>query len=225
MKFTLLTLFPDMIEPFLSRSILGRAQKDGAVQVELRNLRDWAIDTHKTVDDTPYGGGAGMVLKVDVIDHALTDLKKDGAQVILLTPQGERFNQSIAQRLAAAQTDLILIAGHYEGFDERVRALVDRQISIGDYVLTGGELPAAVIIDAVARLLPGVVGNADSIKEESFSEAQILEYPHYTRPDRYAPHSKPELGELAVPDILKSGNHAAIAQWRLAQRKQSSDSI
>jgi tRNA (guanine37-N1)-methyltransferase len=219
MKFTILTLFPTMIEPFLNESIIGRAREDGKLEIEIRQLRDWATDKHHTVDDTPYGGGAGMVLKVDVIDRALADLRTSTTRIILLTPQGQRFTQTMARDFAESKQDLILIAGHYEGFDERVRQLVDQEISIGDFVLTGGELPAAIIIDAIARLLPGTLGNPDSATEESFSDKSSLEYPHYTRPDSYQPTSQ-NLGDLAVPEILKSGNHGAIAHWREKQSIQ-----
>ena len=210
-----------MIEPFLNESIIGRAREDGKLEIEIRQLRDWATDKHHTVDDTPYGGGAGMVLKVDVIDKALADLKTSTSRVILLTPQGQRFTQTIARNFARSEHDLILIAGHYEGFDERVRQLVDQEISIGDFVLTGGELPAAMIVDAIARLLPGTLGNPDSATEESFSDSDKLEYPHYTRPDSYQPTSR-DLGKLVVPEILKSGNHGAIATWRNERSKQRS---
>lgn len=230
MKFTILTLFPEMIAPYLEQSILGRATKMGALQVEVRNLRDWAeSDAHRTVDDSPYGGGPGMVLRVDVIDRALADLRRQKSEVrsqkiILLTPQGERFTQETAERLAESQDDLILICGHYEGFDERIRLLVDEQISIGDFVLTGGELPALAIVDAVARLVPGVLGDTESAHEESHSLKdesgnRLLEYPHYTRPDTYTPISR-EIGSISVPEELKSGNHALIAKWRLEQARE-----
>ena len=177
MTFTILTLFPDMIRPFLEQSILGRAAQAGTITVQLHNLRDWATDKHHTVDDTPYGGGAGMVLKVDVIDHALAELRTPTTTVILLTPSGKRFTQEVARTLADTDKDVLLIAGHYEGFDERVRMLVDQEISVGDFVLTGGELPAAIVVDAVARLLPNVLGNPASPQEESFSVDHPLEYP------------------------------------------------
>lgn len=225
MKFVFLTLFPDMIDGFLGQSILGRARGEGNLEVHIRNLRDWATDKHKSVDDTPYGGGPGMVLRVDVIDRALTDLRKEFpyADVALLTPQGERFTQQVAERIAGQDRDLILIAGHYEGFDERVRSLVDLQLSLGDFVLTGGEIAAIAITDAIARLLPGVLGDDASAHEESHSLRddqgnRLLEYPHYTRPERYAPTSR-EVGELVVPEVLKSGDHGAIARWRREQAK------
>lgn len=228
MKIDILTLFPHIFNGYLSESIMKRAQEAGVIEIAVHNLRDWTTDKHKTVDDTPYGGGPGMVLKVDVIDRALADLRSqatgDRLQVILLTPQGQPFTQGVAQVLS--QTDhLILVAGHYEGFDERVRALVDQEISIGDYILTGGELPALVITDAVARLLPGALGTDASSDEESFSIqhpefGMLLEYPHYTRPETYTPMSRPELGELTVPARLTSGDHGKIAEWRLAQSRE-----
>lgn len=226
MTFTVLTLFPELIEPILAGSVLGRAQNKGAVTVNLKNLRDWATDKHHTVDDTPYGGGPGMVLRADIIDLALTDLKREKSNVdtILLTPQGKRFTQPIAESLAANERDLILIAGHYEGFDERVRALVDHELSLGDFVLTGGEIAAVAIIDAITRLLPGALGADNSAHEESHSlrdecKNRLLEYPQYTRPESFKPASKLS-GVLKVPDILKTGDHAKIAAWRLTQAKE-----
>lgn len=207
MKITILTLFPDMFSGFLTQSILGRAQKNGLLNIETVNLRDWGVGKHKQVDDTPYGGGAGMVLKVDVVAKAIQSLKSENpkAKVILMTPQGQPFSQKLAQDLASSKKDLILICGHYEGFDERIRNYVDEEISIGDYVLTGGELAAAVVADAVVRLLPGTLGKDESSIDESFSQ-NLLEYPHYTRPEEYE-------GEK-VPEILLSGNHAEISRWR-----------
>ncbi len=231
MKFTILTLFPELITPYLTQSIVGRAIRSGAIEVEVRNLRDWATsDAHRSVDDSPYGGGPGMVLRVDVIDRALAELqgprdtKYQIPNTILLTPQGEPFRQEIAEEIAASNHDLILISGHYEGFDERIRSLVDRQISLGDFVLTGGELPALVTVDAVARLLPDVLGADRSADEESHSlrhpvsGIRLLEYPQYTRPDRYTPISR-DVGVLAVPEILTSGHHAAIKAWRSEQAR------
>lgn len=221
MKFDVVTLFPEMFPGIINTSILGRAQKAGRVEIQTHNLRDWATDKHGTVDDTPYGGGPGMVLKADVIDRALADLKKSNrGRIILLTPQGASFNQKIAQRFAE-ESHLILIAGHYEGYDERVRSLVDEEISLGDYVLTGGELGAMAVIDAVSRLLPGVLGADESSIEESFSLAGgLLDYPQYTRPETFQPLSRPEIGELPVPGILKSGHHSEITKWRLEQARR-----
>lgn len=207
MKITILTLFPEMFKGILSESIIGRAQKNGLVDIEVVNLRDWGIGNHKTVDDTPYGGGAGMVLRVDVVAKALKDIKKKNpkAITILLTPQGEKYDQKKARSLSGKKEGFILICGHYEGFDERVRDLVDEEISLGDYVLTGGEPAAAVIVDSVVRLLPGVLGKEESHEHESF-ENVTLEHPHYTRPE--------EFEGKKVPEVLLSGNHAEINKWR-----------
>jgi tRNA (guanine37-N1)-methyltransferase len=186
--------------------VLKKAVEDGLVKVRIHNLRDFSKDRYKTVDDYPYGGGSGMVMKPEPIFEAVDYIKSDGEErlVILLTPQGKVFNQKMARELSR-QKALAFICGRYEAIDERVRTIVNEEISIGDYVLTGGELPALVIIDAVLRLLPGVLGNYDSLKEESF-EWDILDYPHYTRPR--------EFRGLKVPEVLLSGNHEAIRRWR-----------
>ena len=187
---------------------MARAQKQKIAHITIHNLRDFSVDKYKTVDDKPFGGGPGMVLKVDVLDRALQSLP--AGYKILLTPQGKPFNQPLAQKLSQ-QKHLILICGHYEGYDERIRSLVDEEISIGDYVLTGGEIPAMVIVDAVVRLLPGVVGKQTSLQEESFTSG-LLEYPQYTRPEEYKGKK--------VPPVLLSGNHAEIKKWRLEQSKK-----
>ena len=208
MRIDILTLFPKLFESVFSESLIARAQKQSIAQIEIHNLRDWSTDKHKTVDDKPFGGGPGMVLKVDVVDRAL---KNFSGFKVLLTPQGKVFNQSIAQVLSR-EKNLVLICGHYEGYDERIRSLVDEEISIGDYVLTGGEIPAMVIVDTVVRLLPGVVGKEASLQEESFSPAAAgLEYPQYTRPEEYQGKK--------VPAVLLSGNHAEIKKWREEQSK------
>lgn len=214
MHISVVTLFPEMFSPVLNSSILGRAQKKGVITVELVNLRDFGIGTHKSVDDTPYGGGAGMVLRVDVVHSAILKIKEShpDAQVILLDPKGESFSQETAENLSK-MSDLILICGHYEGFDERIRKFIDMEISMGDFVLTGGEIPAMAVIDAVARLIPGVLGKHDSPLHESFSatsDGRVLEHPHYTRPQEYQ--------GLGVPETLLSGNHAEITKER---RKES----
>lgn len=209
MKITVLTLFPEMFTGFLEESIVGRARKNKVVEVEVINIRKWGIGKHKTVDDTPYGGGAGMVLRVDVIARAIEETKnKDKSKktrIILLTPQGEKYHQKKARALAGAKNNLIFVCGHYEGFDERIRDYVDEEISIGDYILTGGEIAAAVIIDSVVRLLPGALGKEESHQNESF-ESVTLEHPHYTRPDVYEGKK--------VPGVLLSGHHAEISKWR-----------
>jgi tRNA (guanine37-N1)-methyltransferase len=207
MRFDVLTLFPAMFDSPLQESILGKALERGLIEIRRVNIRDFAWDRHKTADDTPYGGGQGMVMKVEPIGRAVEHVKKEApsARVIYLTPQGCPFHQEKARELAALD-HVVLLCGRYEGVDERVRELfVDEEISIGDYVLTGGELAAMVVIDAVARLIPGVLGSDRSAEEDSFGDS-LLEYPQYTRP--------PEFRDKAVPEILLSGNHAAIARWR-----------
>jgi tRNA (guanine37-N1)-methyltransferase len=210
MKIDVLTLFPAMFAGPLDESIIMRARKAGLLELKIHNLRDWTHDRHKTVDDRPFGGGPGMLLKPEPIFEAVESLQRAETKVILLSPSGRKFDQSIARELAA-EKDLLFITGHYEGFDERVRdALADDELSIGDYVLTNGALPAMVVIDAVARLLPGVLGDDESSREESFS-AGLLEYPQYTRPA--------EFRGMRVPDVLVSGNHAEIENWRHEQAK------
>ncbi|MDR1961494.1 MAG: tRNA (guanosine(37)-N1)-methyltransferase TrmD [Gracilibacteraceae bacterium] len=209
MKFTILTLFPEMFAP-LDCSILKRGRDEGLLVFDLVNFRDFALSRHKNVDDTPYGGGGGMVLKPEPLYAALAALPPPAGarRVALLTPQGALFSQSRAAALAAYD-ELVLICGHYEGFDERIRALADEEISIGDYVLTGGEPAALVVIDAVARLTPGVLGQEDAARTDSHAGG-FLEHPHYTRPPLFA-------GQR-VPEVLLSGDHAAIERWR---RKES----
>lgn len=207
MKIDILTIFPKMFKGPFDESIVRRAQEKDLVKLKIHDLRDWAEDKHKTVDDKPFGGGPGMIMKIEVIDRALAELKKPKSKTILLTPQGKTFKQKMAQRLARLD-QIILICGHYEGVDERVRELVDEEISIGDYVLTGGEIPAMAVVDAVVRLIPGVVGRKESLKEESFAEG-LLEYPQYTRPADYKGKK--------VPKVLLSGNHKEIEGWRKEQ--------
>ncbi len=205
MKITILTLFPEMFSPILNESILKRAQKNNFLEIKLINFRDFSTNKHKRVDDTPYGGGAGMVLSVEPLYHALTSV--DGYQEalkILLTPQGKTYNQELTKELIEYK-HIILICGHYEGFDERIRNYIDLEISIGDYVLTGGEIAAMAVIDSVARLIPGVLGSRESYKNDSFYD-NSLDYPQYTKPR--------EFNGLKVPDILLSGNHSKIAKWR-----------
>ncbi len=213
MKIDVLTIFPEMFEGPFRESMIKRAQEKKLVEIKIHDLRDWAEDKHKTVDDKPFGGGPGMVIKVEVIDKALKALKTDKTKVILLTPQGKTFKQKVAKKLSKLG-HIIMICGHYEGFDERIREhLVDEEISIGDYVLTGGEIPAMVIVDSVARLLPGVVGNEKSVKDESFSPpAGGLEYPQYTRPAKYK--------GWQIPEVLLSGDHEKIKKWRKEQAEK-----
>jgi len=220
-EINILTLFPQMFSGPLTESIIKRAVDKEVVNINLINIRDFAEDKHKTVDDTPYGGGAGMVLKVDVMDKAIQKVKKSKVKIkertILLTPQGKRFNQRKAEELSKYDR-LILICGHYEGFDERIREhLVDEEISLGDFVLSGGEIAAMAITDAVVRLVPGALGKDESSSEESFSlkdeEGNILlEYPQYTKPFEYR--------SWEVPEILTSGNHAEIKKWRMTEAKK-----
>jgi len=212
MRIDVLTLFPAMFAGPLDESIIKRARQAGLLDLQIHNLRDYAHDRHKTVDDRPFGGGPGMLLKPEPIFEAVEKLKRDGTRTVLLSPAGRKFSQAIARELAPCER-LLLITGHYEGFDERVReSLADDELSIGDYVLTNGALPAMVVIDAVARLLPGVLGDGTSAHEESFSAAWAgLEYPQYTRPA--------EFRGMKVPDVLVSGNHAEIARWRAEQSK------
>ena len=210
MKVDVLTLFPAMFAGPLDESILRRARESGRLEMVLHDLRDWTHDRHRTVDGTPYGGGPGMVLKPEPIFEAIDELANDTTQVVMLTPQGEPFRQATARRLSSHE-HLLLLCGSYEGFDERIRTRVHHEISIGDYVLTNGALPAMVIIDAVTRLLPGVLGDDASSVEESFSE-NTLDYPQYTRPAEYR--------GLEVPEVLQNGNHAAIEQWRREQAEQ-----
>lgn len=211
MIFDVLTLFPDMFDSPLRESILGRAIKQGVLEVRAHNLRDWAEGKHLTTDDTPYGGGDGMVMKPEPIARAVAELrqKAPAAKVLLMTPQGVPFQQQHARDLAC-ESGLIFLCGRYEGFDERVRqTLVDAEFSIGDFVLTGGELPAMVMIDAISRNLPGVLGSSGSAETDSFVDG-LLEYPQYTRPAVF--------DGMSVPDVLLSGNHGKIACWRREQQ-------
>ncbi len=210
MRIDVLTLFPGMFAGPLDESIIKRARKAGLLDLQIHNLRDYAHDRHKTVDDRPFGGGPGMLLKPEPIFEAVEKLARESTRVILLSPAGRPFSQAIAQELAKVD-DLLLVVGHYEGFDERVRQqLADDELSIGDYVLTNGALPAMVVIDAVTRLLPGALGDDESSREESFSQG-LLEYPQYTRPA--------EFRGMKVPEVLLSGNHAEIAKWRAEQAR------
>lgn len=195
-----------MFEKVFSTSIIGRATGTGVVEIKVHNLRDWSDDNYKSVDDRPFGGGAGMVMKVDVVDRALSDLKKPGSKVILLDTKGKMYNQKAAETLKSEE-HLIMIAPHFEGIDHRVHDnLVDEVYSIGPYVLSGGELPVMVMVDSIVRLLPGSLGNPKSLEEESYSEEFETEYPQYTRPAEYK--------GWKVPEILLSGDHKKIAEWR-----------
>lgn len=206
-RFDILSIFPEMFVSPLQTSLLKKAQEKGLIDVRLWDIRQYSGDKHRMTDDAPYGGGGGMVMKVEPIDRALSDLAavRGESLTILLTPQGEVFNQHMAEQLSS-YSQLVLVCGHYEGVDERVRVhLVEREVSIGDYVITGGELSALVLVDAVSRLIPGVLGNSESAATDSFSMG-MLEYPHYTRPSSYR--------GWEVPEVLLSGNHAEIMLWR-----------
>lgn len=216
MRISILTLFPSMFEGPLTSSIIGRAIKNHIVSLEYINIRDYASDTYKTVDDRPYGGGLGMILKVDVVDRALKSIvsrctNPESRKIILLDPHGTPYSQKKAKELGVID-HLILICGHYEGVDNRIRSLVDEEISIGDYVLTGGELPAMVMVDSIVRLLPGVLASEESSVVESFSQENLLEYPQYTRPESY--------NHMDVPPILLSGDHKKIKSWQQEEAKK-----
>ena len=207
MKIDILTIFPEMFTP-LTESIVKRAREKGLVEIKVHNLRDWSTDKHHSVDASPYGGGPGMVMRVDVIDLAVTDLKKNSlkARVILLDTKGKIYNQQKAEELKDGE-HLIFIAGHYEGIDQRVHEhIADEVISIGSYVLTGGELPVMVVVDSIVRLIPGVLGSEESLLEESYQEEGKIEYPQYTRPEEYK--------GWQVPEVLLSGHHKKIGEWR-----------
>lgn len=253
MKFDILTIFPHILNSYINESIIKRAQENGAINIQAHNLRDWTTDKHHTVDDTPYGGGAGMVMKVDVLYKALQSLKYQKTNIKLLDDQSEKFdirNLKFDERKACSPSNIkypisniktallsakgkkwnqemakeyshldgvILICGRYEGVDERISKYVDEEISIGDYVLTGGELGAMVMIDSIARLLPGVLGNEESAVSESHTEPGLLEYPQYTRPEVFIDDQG---NEHRVPDVLLSGNHAEIEKWRKNMMKK-----
>lgn len=215
LRIDVITLFPEAFGEVLATSILGRAIREGRVEAVLTNLRDFAIDARGTVDDKPFGGGPGMVLMCEPVYRAVEHVRELDARpatLVLLTPQGRRLDQALVRDLAGRER-LILVCGHYEGFDERIRPLADLELSIGDYVLTGGELPAMVVVDAVARLQEGVLGAEDGTAEESFAaEGGLLEYPQYTRPQGFR--------GMRVPEVLLSGHHAEIARWRGEQARE-----
>lgn len=217
MTIQIITLFPEMFEGVLNSSMLWKAQKEKLVEYKLVNLRDFGIGPRKQVDDTPYGGGDGMVLRPEPLFEAVESAKKTDldATVLLMTPRGNTLTQEMAREFAATEAGLIIICGRYEGYDERITTLVDKQISVGDYVLTGGELPAMIIVDALTRLIPGVLGGETSAELESFARPGELEHPHYTRPE--------EFRGLKVPDVLLSGNHAHVEKWRKEQSKSKGE--
>ena len=207
-KIQVVTLFLEMFEGVLNSSMMWKAQDQKAVEFRMINLRDFGLGPRKRVDDTPYGGGDGMLLMAEPLFAAISDGKKydPTAKVVLMTPRGQRWKQSLAQEWSDSNDGYIFVCGRYEGYDERILTLVDQQVSVGDYVLTGGELPAMTIIDSIVRLIPGVLGGENSAAIESFSDGQTLEFPQYTRPEIF--------NDLEVPKVLLSGNHAEIAKWR-----------
>lgn len=207
-KLQVITLFPEMFTGVFENSMMWKAQKDGIVELSTINLREFGLGPRRQVDDTPYGGGDGMLLKPEPLFRAVEKAKENdpGAKVLLMTPRGRRWKQAVAQEYADSGNGYIFICGRYEGYDERIVTLVDEQVSVGDYVLTGGELPAMTIIDSVVRLIPGVLGGEMSAAIESFSDGETLEFPQYTRPE--------EFEGMKVPEVLLSGNHAVIAKWR-----------
>ncbi len=214
-KFQVITLFPEMFTGVFENSMMWKAQKNGLVELSTINLRDYGLGKRRTVDDTPYGGGDGMLLMIEPLWNAVQAAKANDptAKVLLMTPRGARWQQAMAQRYSTADTGYIFICGRYEGYDERILALVDQQISVGNYVLTGGELPAMTIIDSIVRLIPGVLGGEESASVESFSDGVTLEFPQYTRPEVFH--------DMAVPGVLLSGNHAEIAKWRAKNSPKS----
>ena len=218
MTFHILTIFPEIFDSYFNESIIGRAQNGGHVEIKVYNLRDWTEDKHKTVDDTPYGGGAGMVMKVEPIYKAVKDIKSkinpEKTKVVLTSARGNKWTQEKVKSYSGLE-NIILICGRYEGVDERVRFFIDEEISIGDYVLTGGEIPAMAVVDSVSRLVPGVLGNEASLDSESHSVPGQVEYPQYTRPEVFEVDGE----EYKVPDVLLSGNHKEIEKWRIKNSK------
>lgn len=220
MKFQIITIFPGILDSYLNESILKRAQEKKLINFKIHNLRDWTNDRHKTVDDAPYGGGAGMLMKIEPLFKALKSInrgvkKTSKRKVILLSASGKKWNQKMAQKYSKLD-EIVFICGRYEGVDARIKKFIDEEVSIGEYVLTGGELPAIVIIDSLVRLLPGVLGNQNSIIEESHSEEGFGEYPQYTRPEIFEVAGK----KMRVPKVLLSGDHKKIEEWRKKNTKK-----
>lgn len=214
-KFQVITLFPEMFTGIFGNSMMWKAQKDGLVELSCINLRDYGLGPRRTVDDTPYGGGDGMLLMIEPLWNAVQAAKANdpAAKVLIMTPRGERWKQRLAQDYSETDHGYIFICGRYEGYDERIMELVDQELSVGDYVLTGGELPAMTIIDSIVRLIPGVLGGAESAFIESFIDGETLEFPQYTRPEVF--------NGLKVPEVLLSGHHGQIQAWRAAQSKKA----
>lgn len=221
-SFHFLTIFPDMIEGYVNDSIIGRAQKAGLINIETVDIRNHTTDIHRKVDDKPYGGGPGMVMKLEPIYEAWKSVRKRRrTKTVLLAAKGKPFTQSMAKSWAKNNNQIIFIAGRYEGVDERVRSFVDEEVRVADIVLTGGELPGLMIMDAVSRHVPGVLGDPESLKEESFYKSDYLEYPHYTRPESLRVQLKGKRKYLTVPKVLLSGDHKAVEEWREQQSKKA----
>ncbi len=217
MTFKILTIFPQIFDSYFNESIIKRAKDKKIINFKIFNLRDFSSDRHKHVDDKPYGGGAGMVMMIEPLAKALKKIapkKNSQRRIILLSASGQKFTQAKAKKLSTYQ-ELVFVCGRYEGVDARIKKLIDEEISVGDYVLTGGELPAMTIVDAVSRLLPGVLGNPESLKNESHNQIGILEYPQYTKPEVFKINNK----NYRVPKILLSGHHQKISEWRIKQQK------
>jgi len=213
MKFDIVTIFPESVKEYINTSILKIAQEKGLVEINIHNLRDWAKDKHHTTDDTPFGGGPGMVMKIEPVFEAIKDLKKEGSIVAITTPRGEKLEQNkLVQFSKSADLHMIILCGRYEGFDQRIHDnLVDYEFSIGDYVLSGGELPALVLVDGITRLVPGVLGNEESLTEESFNDGN-LDFSQYTKPAQF--------NNWDVPEVLLSGDHKKISQWRKSKSEE-----
>lgn len=216
-KFQVITLFPDMFTGVFENSMMWKAQRDGIVELSTVDLREFGLGPRRSVDDTPYGGGDGMLLRIEPLWAAVSKAKENDptAKVLLMTPRGQRWKQALAQAYADAEHGYICICGRYEGYDERILKLVDEEVSVGDYVLTGGELPAMTIIDSIVRLVPGVLGGESSAAIESFADGETLEFPQYTRPESFQ--------GMDVPNVLLSGNHGEIEKWRQRQSKKAKD--
>ncbi len=220
MKFDILTIFPDIFDSYFNESIIKRAKKEKIIKINIHNIRENTTDKHKTVDDTPYGGGPGMLMKIEPIYKTLKKIKKSKkSKVILFTPTGKTYNQQIAKDLSKLD-QIIMINGHYEGIDSRIDEFIDEKISIGDYVLTNGNLPAMILVDSISRLLPGVLGNEESFKQDSFYEDDQSEYPQYTKPEIFKYKKNNKTIELKVPNILISGNHKLISKWKEENKKK-----
>ena len=212
MRFDIITIFPHLFDSYLKESLIKKALDRGVIKIKTIDLRKFTKDRHKTVDDRPYGGGPGMILKIEPLVAAIRGIKRTKkSKIILLTPSGKTFDQNVARKFSQFE-QLIMICGRYEGFDERIKKFVDEEISIGDFVLAGGEIPAMVLIDTVARLVPGVVGKKESLSEETFSPLDFVEYPQFTRPENFE--------GLKVPKVLLSGNHQVISAWRKKKSKR-----